>query len=288
MKFNKIFLLFIILIIFIGCGLKTDPKSKDSFQINKPKSVSINNSINGILIKNTQKDYSLIVERAIRTTECLTPFVHIATITEKSDFMDTDVTSGTVYVYRAFNLDTELNINSSSTVHSITYNTPITVSKTESIHMDNTSIEITPTFSEKPLFYVVTINNKELMKTRKTSFKLLLENKLNNIVNITPYDKYNNKGDTFSSTFINKNAAVILSPQNVQYISGKQNTFITWDKISGAAGYRISAKEKLLVETTNNTFRYTFSDNESCLTLEISAFNQYYESAPTKLKICKQ
>ncbi len=287
MKINKYFAVLILFIFIVACGLKTDPKSKDSFEIKIPKNITINNSDNGIIIKNTDNEYSLIVERSEKTDNCSTEFIFKDKIPPKKSFIDKDVACCTTYTYRLYNVDEQINVNSASFLKTITYTNPIQVKDLTIEYLDDTTVKVKPDFTLKPLFYTVYLDKKELFKTRKDEFTILLPYKLENILKIIPTDEYNNIGKPFQKLLINKQVAKLSPPKKINHIVNNSNAFLTWDKVEKAEGYKIQINNQKEFTIKTNIYNYKFQENEKCAIFKISSFSKYYTSEPTSIKICK-
>lgn len=269
-----------------ACGFKTDPQSKDSFQILTPEAVIVRNTASGISITNPQSSLQLIVERAIRTDKCLSPFQHLQRIPAKQQFVDSDVISGSTYVYRLFYVDPALRITSLSSVKTIIYAKPIVVSSIAVEQLTTSTLKVKPSFTAPPLYYTVFLNNKQIMKTRKSSFEFLLDNQLHNTLKIVPYDNFNNKGTAFTEDVINSSIAKVTAPQNIQSIIGLSNLFLTWDKVDGALSYIIMINGKLHADTQHNSFIYPLPIQPGCIMFSIQSRNLHYQSSAQSLEVC--
>ncbi len=285
MKF-KLFSTLLIFIFVASCGYKNSPKSKDTFVIKSPDNVSVYNTEKGIRITNQNDKYSLIVEKAIKGDKCIPKFEFLKTIKPKNGFIDENVKYGVTYVYRLYNLDNELEINSKPATVLKTYMPPIKVKNINVTYLSDDSILIKPEFSYEPLFYKVLLNGKLVFQTKKKEVKLILENKDINKVKIIPYDEYDNKGKSFVKEVINRKTTSVKPPKNIKVILGLENFIIVWDKVKGAEGYEIYNSYSKKTKKTNFPKVEFKKPPGGCYYFTILSFNKYGKSNKKTINYC--
>lgn len=286
MRFKYFVLIFIMAILFVACGKKTDVISKDTFNIEK---VNIDETIaitkEGVLFQNRSNFY-LIVKKAVEENGCLTEFEEIARIEPKSSFIDKDVVLSNAYIYSLYNFDDKIKVASESVTKRVVYIPPVTVTNFDYKIMDDNVLEATLEFSDEIGFYEVYLNSKFIGKTKKSKLNLTLEKPLNK-VEIIPYDKYFNKGVKFLKEIPVVSYFALKEVENVKYVVRDTEVILSWSAVKEAVGYKVFAivnsEPKLLKEVTEN---FCIVKKSSVCTYKITAFNKYYETEGVVVNIC--
>lgn len=282
MKAIRFAVLLMVVVLMISCGKKTDPVSKDNFIIPE---VAVSDVLSleesGVVLRNTGKKYNILVEKAEVIDSCTGEFKILGNINPGDSFVDVDVSAGKEYVYGFYNVDNYLKLSSSSNVKKVIYSKPVWV-KDFSYETDDTGIlKAHVIFSDVVNFFKIFLNGKEVKLNRGNDFEILMENIDSNLIEITPYDNYMNRGVTFSKNIVNKRKYFISSPSGFRNVKTQDNILISWDKIKGAKGYRVYFGDKT-VEVPES---YVFVPGDICK-IYISSFNEVFESPKAELNLC--
>lgn len=280
--------LLILFIIFINaCGKKLDPKPKDSIIIPPPRKVSLENREEGVYIKNNE-EYTLFVEKSsIDDTKCSDNFIFLVKLKPEEGYLDRDVKESLSYVYRFTNLDENYGVESTFVSKSILYSKPIKITNFIISPKPTGEVTISLTFDKIPRGVHVKINNKDLGRFTDNTFTLLLEDKEQNTISITPYDKYNNLGVTKTVVYSNPRVYFITPPEIKNYIIDENSILINWDDIPYAKGYRLyDTKSNKVLDTKVNYAKLNLEKPNSCIEFYISSYNEQIESEKKYIKLC--
>ena len=286
MKFKYFVLMLTFSLLFVACGKKTDVVSKDTFNIEK---VNIDETIaitkDGVVFQNRSNFY-LIVKKAAENNGCLTKFEEIARIKPKESFIDKDVVPSKRYVYSVYNYDDKIEVASESVAKGVIYNIPVTVTDFDYKVINDNIIEANIKFSDEIGFYEVYLNSRFVKKSKKEKLNLTLEKPLNR-VEITPYDKYFNKGVLFASEIPILAYFTLSEVEGIKYVVKEMETILSWSNVEKAEGYKIYAlkdkSEKLVKEVGEN---FAIIKRDDICKYKITAFNKYFETEGSVVNIC--
>lgn len=283
----KAFILINIIFLLLACGKKTDPIPLDTVvlpEVEIEKAITLNDS--GVLIKNTSK-YVLYVEKAEVVNDCIKEYNLLSKVNPKGYYIDKKVIKGKDYIYRLFNVDEDIKVASKEVSKKITFNFPIKVEKFESVLMDDKYVKANLLFSDDLGYYEVYLNSKLVKKSKQMQLDLYLQDKDMNTIEIIPYDKYFNKGIVFKKDFVRYSKYLLSDVKGVKFIDKGDTFILSWDSVSGAAGYKIyniDSSDKKLIKTVKENFQ-VLPKKYGC-TFGIAAFNEYTESNLSTIDIC--
>ncbi|MCX8084225.1 MAG: hypothetical protein N3C60_04820 [Calditerrivibrio sp.] len=284
--YRYLFVAFLLVFLSTGCGKKLDPRPKDSIIIPAPNLIVLENTDEGILIKNAE-EYNVFVEKSsIDDLKCADDFRFLIKIPSGGEFLDKNVTEAHSYVYRFTNVDEEIGVESIFRAKSILYSKPISV-KNLVINPKPTGEAILNIFFDRePRGYLLKVNNKELGRFNRDNITILLEDKEENEIVITPYDQYNNLGKTKRVLYKNPRIYFITPPDVVRSITNDDFFLVNWDDVPYAKGYRVyNDKELILAETMVPYLKIKAVD--TCQEIYIASFNDEVESEKRVFKVCR-
>lgn len=283
-KINSLLLLLILTVIF-SCGKKLDPKPKDSIIIPAPQNIVLENRNDGIYIKNNE-EYTLFVEKSsIDDKRCASDFRFLTKLKNGEEFIDRNVEESLSYVYRFTSIDEAIGVESIFRTKSILYSKPISITNLIITPKPTGEAQISLEFDHKPRGFTIKINNKDLGRFQGDNITLLLEDREQNEIIITPYDQYNNIGIPKKVIYQNPRVYFITPPSNIKHIFDEKVVLLNWDDVPYATGYKIyDTNNNLMIDTKVN---YTKIEINRCIEFYISSYNDYVESEKRYTKICE-
>lgn len=282
-------ILSVLLLFSFSCGKKLDPIPKESIVIPAPVNIVLQNQEKGILLKNNG-DYTIYVEKSsIDDKNCSDKFRYIVKIPKKGEFLDENVLESHTYTYKVTNIDEIIGLESASQSFSITYSPPIYVKQFSIIPNPDGKVHLMLHFDRQPRFFTINLNGKQLGNFNGDNVTILLDDTESNSITITPFDKFNNKGEVKTITYSNPKTYFLYSPQHISYIYDNGLAMIHWDPIVYAKGYKFYIVESVgryrdPIDLKVNFVKVPF---HGCLEFAISAYNDEVESEKKDFKICE-
>jgi len=278
------FFVLISIIIFVSCGKKLDPKPKDTIIIPSPNNVILENSEEGVYIKNNE-NYTLFVEKSsIDDARCAENFIFLTKLKPNEEYVDKNVIESHSYIYRFTNIDESIGVESIFRPKSILYSKPIKITGFVIEPKPTGEATIFLEFNEKPRGVAVKINGKDLGRFTDNKLSLLLEDRDSNEIIIVPYDKYNNHGIPKRIVYSNPKVYFLTPPDNLKYVIDENRLLLNWDDVPYAKGYKIYNSSGCIIDTKVNYVNIIF---EKCVEIYISSYNDFTESEKRYFKICK-
>ena len=286
-KFKLFYFLLIILI--VSCGKKTDPIPKSQFIHPEEDKVMLETTKRGVLITNKDSKYNLIVYRSL-CENCGNNFKNIAVIEPEESFTDKEVTEKTSYFYKFVFKHSEYNVLSEPFVKRITFAQPISVKNLQIIPLGFNKIKINTSFTSTLHHYKLFLNNELYYEGRDPAVEINLTKGRNNI-SILPFDIYNNKGVLYIRKIDTYNLLKPAPVSDLNYVISGEYIYISWDNSENANKYTIKISINNSVKefhTKLNYYRSKFPTDLQCIGIEVTAENDYMSSESQKTRACKQ
>jgi len=284
-------LLLTLLILFAGCGKKTDPVSKDSLESVKPPVLyQVVNTDSGVYIKNNEKAL-LYVERAKPVDGTCTPYKKLNILEPGGEYTDTTVENDQAYNYRFTKQTLKYKLVSDSVVRPVVYSRPLTVESAEVIAGENgAAIDIVP--SGDFLRMDVKSGNKTAAVTGYNDVFIPSEDISGDELTIVLTDYYGNKGKPFTVSLQKKEDINETLPEPVRNLYAAyigEALRIVWDSSENAENYEINICSEVSCETilSKVPFAVYKKDIDSCLDIAVYAVGQNGRSGESALRFCR-
>ena len=283
-------LLILILLSVFGCGKKTQPVSKDSFNLPVPAERSVNITEKGVEIVNVSDKYVMFAERAGYDDKgCLQKFIFLARLKPKESFSDKDVKQPNRYVYRLSYYDSALGVYSEKKNVVITYSKPIEIKNFDYKITDTVKAQLDITYPDNFEYYELYVNERKMYKGRKNKVSTVLLNGEINNIKIVPYDIYGNKGSVFTTKIDLTAGKFIPAPRRLRSIIGDDFIMLSWESVGKAEKYAVYIKKEngfvMQAATGTNFYRYE-NKPEKCVKFGIKATAGKAESEMSVLEVC--
>lgn len=284
----KLFLL-LVLSLSISCGKKLDPIPKESIIIPPPEDIVLQNTDKGVILKNNGNYIVYIEKSSIDDKDCSEKFRYVVKVPQKGEFLDENVLESYTYTYRITNIDEIIGRESIPRSFNITYSPPISVKKFEIIPNSDGRVNILLYFNKKPRFFEVNLNGKELGNFSGDNITILLDDSELNVIKITPFDKFNNRGEVKTITYANPKIYFLYPPERISYIYDNGLAIIQWDPVVYAKGYKLFIVEKDInyKEVADIKVNFVKISFKGCIDIAIAAYNDEVESEKKYFKICE-
>jgi hypothetical protein len=282
-------LCFLLIILIVSCGKKTDPIPKSQFIHPEEDTVVLEVTEKGIIITNNDNKYNLIVYRSL-CENCGNNFKQIVVIEPKESYIDKEVVEKTPYFYKFIFKHSEYNVFSEPFIKRITFAQPISVKNLQIIPLGSNKIKINTSFTNTLHHYKLFLNNELYYEGRDPVVEVNLTKGSNNI-SILPFDIYNNKGKLYTRKIDTYNLLKPAPVRSLNYVISGEYIYISWDKSENANKYTIKIRINNSVNEYNtklNYYRFKFPSALQCIDIEVTAENDYMSSESRKVRACKR
>ena len=293
MKTVSSVLLFVAIILLVGCGKKDDPVPKNIFNTPSPADVSIKLDIDGVKLTNNSDVYTLFVEkeRVVKNLFFRYEYERVTLIAPKMSFVDINVVEGREYLYRFYTYNSIDQSYSKPTTKSVTYEVPIRIDNisakiignklcaeiVDMRGMDNVSFYINGNF-------VYEYNEGDGEYCVDTPSTIMIDFKA------IPHRK-DSEGVPYIKSFKRDPKDGLFPPQNIKVVQTESRAILSWDKLKGYEEYNIyiykDGKQKLLATTGATIFSYSIPVGDECATLKLSSVKGGDESPLITVAICR-
>ncbi|MDY6820786.1 MAG: hypothetical protein SVN78_04095 [Deferribacterota bacterium] len=288
-KTVKLISLFTILLLVLACGKKTDPIPKSQFIPPAEDEVFIEVVKGGVLVKNNDKDYNLIVQKSA-CEGCGGVFKELATIKPEGQFLDRDVKEKEQYFYKFMFKHPRYDIYSNYFIKRITYLKQVAIKNIEIIPIDNKTISINLDFTDTIRHYKLYINDELYYDGRNERLEGITLKERYNKVSILPYDIYNNKGRLYAQRIDTFDLNRPKKVENIDYVFDDGNLYISWDRVNYADKYSLKIKiDGRVMEFAQevNYFKTQVPQHIKCIDIGLQAENDFFKSGYKNIEICR-
>ncbi len=293
MKTVSSILLFVTIILLVGCGKKDNPVPKSIFNIPSSVDVSIKLDIDGVKLINNSDNYTLFVEkeRVVRNILFRYDYERVTLIAPNMSFVDINVVEGREYMYRFYTYNSMDQAYSKPTMKSVVYEVPVRISNVSAKiigstlcaeiedmrGMDNVTFYINGKFvyeyNEDDGEYCV-----DIPSTVRIDFKAVPHRK--------GYD-----GVPYTKNFTRDPKDGLFPPQNIKVVQTGSRSILSWDKLEGYDEYNVyvdkDGKQELIMTTVATIFSYNIPAGDDCATLKLSSVKDKEESSLITVEICR-
>ena len=293
MKTVSNILLFIAIIILVGCGKKDDPVPKNIFNTPSPADVSISLNIDGVKLTNNSDNYTLFVEKekVVKNLFFRYKYERVTLIAPNMSYIDTNVIEGREYLYRFYAYNSRDQSYSKPTIKSVTYEIPVRIDNISAKivgsrlcaeigdmrGMDNVTFYINGNFvyeyNEDDGEYCV-----DIPSTIMIDFKAV------------PHRK-GSEGVPYIKSFKRDPSDGLFPPQNIKVVQTANRSILSWDKLTGYDEYNVyvekDGKLEILTTTVATIFSYSIPKGDECATLKLSSVKDGKESSLITVAICR-
>ncbi|MGA1846071.1 hypothetical protein [Deferribacter abyssi] len=219
------FFIILAVILFYGCGKKTDPVAKSSFKIAPPPKDSVILVDNGFKIINRSKDYILEVYK--KTDNSCTKYNLVAKIEPKKHIIDDNISLGQKVIYKLLRKHPEYRVYSEPVYIEKVFAKKAFV-KVDRIIKNGDSFEIKLNFSKNTKFVLYGFDKNKLNKiSTKPAIKIKTDRPIK--IFILPYNDYNLKGDLINVELTSDYFQKLHPIRNIKVLKSNGRYLISWE-----------------------------------------------------------
>ncbi len=251
---KRVLIFCLILILSAACGKKDDPHPIASLNIPQPTWAAISVTEDGVHVTNNSDEYPILVERAeSEVGDLFFPLYQtIATVKPHSSFVDTGTQNNVRYIYRIRTINDKYGAYSAPVTQVVSYKGVVAV---ESVHwrIEKETLCLDIKVTKDVANYRIIINGKETDVNRKCHpFPKVPQI----LLVVVPYSETGLPGGAYSESINTEAEGILLPPQNIKVLRREKQITLSWDTVSGAERYEISAasgKRKTGPESATST-----------------------------------
>lgn len=277
------------LLLFTGCGKKTDPVAKSTLvDLTPPAAVFFRVVDNGVEITNDEKE-NLLIEKGKPDGDDCTFYNTVELIGPKSVYVDKDVVTDQKYFYRVSKKTVDYGMLSAPMITAITYEKPLVVKNAAIIKTPagfNVTIDTDGIFMRMDVYS----GDKSIAQTGTKSADLAEADVTTDTLTIQLTDYYGNKGTKYTLTApVLKKVSLPSKTPTISVLNINDDRRIAWSYVDNADSYKVSVCQGVSCETftTQGTSIVYDKPIKGCLDITVTSVNADGESDPAKSRYCK-
>ncbi len=293
MKTVSNILLFVAIILLVGCGKKDNPVPKNIFNTPSLADVSIKLDIDGVRLTNNSDNHTLFVEkeRVVKNLFFRYEYERVTLIAPNMSYLDTDVIEGREYLYRFYAYNSMDQSYSKPTTKSVRYEIPVRIGNISSKIVGSTlCVEIDDMRGmDNVTFY---LNGNFVYEYNEGDGKYCIDIPSTIMIDFkaVPHRK-GSEGVPYIKSFKRDPSDGLFPPQNIKVVQTGSRSILSWDKLKGYDEYNIyvdkDGKQELLTTTVATIFSYSIPKGDECATLKLSSVKGGEESSLITVAICR-